>query len=263
MQRAILMMEMPPSDYDDWRTWGLALKEQSQRCEWGPKYSWEVAALDALLYQCPDDHWRKKILAGKWDFQTALDYGIHELVAKKTGQALRGNGNNSKRDKESINRVGQAAKDVRTFCKLCVRRHGQDSCPAKDLACGKKGHYAKSWECPNNAKHSGQTADQTTAQRGTGKSQQRGNGRGRGSRAGRPGDNQATGNNSSTSSKTVFRRIGNTNQYVRRKRTETVKYVEEDYPEEGEEYSEEDFEFNMGGIEGINKLGSPADPTYM
>ena len=57
MQRAILMTEMPPSDYDDWRTWGLALKEQSQRCEWGPKYTWEVAALDALLYQCPDEHW--------------------------------------------------------------------------------------------------------------------------------------------------------------------------------------------------------------
>ena len=49
MQRAILMTEMPASNYNDWRTWGLALKEQSQQCAWGKDYTWEVAALDALL----------------------------------------------------------------------------------------------------------------------------------------------------------------------------------------------------------------------
>ena len=72
MQRCILMTEMPSTNYDSWSTCGIALKEQTKRCMYGAKYTWEEAALDALLYQCPDPHWRKKILAGKWDFQTAL-----------------------------------------------------------------------------------------------------------------------------------------------------------------------------------------------
>ena len=76
MQRCILMTEMPASNYDSWSTWGLALKEQAKRCMYGTKYTWEETALDTPLYQCPDAHWRKKILAGKWDFQSALDYGI-------------------------------------------------------------------------------------------------------------------------------------------------------------------------------------------
>ena len=167
IQRAILMTEMPPSNYDDWRTWGLALKEQSQRCKWGPNYTWEVAALDALLYQCPDDHWRKKILAGKWDFQTALDYGIRKLAAKRTGQALGSNGSQIKKEEEPVNKVGQqAAKSTQSFCKLCVGKHAEDDCPAKNLACPactKKGHFAKSWEYPNNVKHYSQSTSQAPA----------------------------------------------------------------------------------------------------
>ena len=64
-QRHLLMTGMPASAFNDWRTWGQRLKEQSKRCQWGAEYTWEVAALDALLYQCPDSQWRTKILAGK------------------------------------------------------------------------------------------------------------------------------------------------------------------------------------------------------
>ena len=106
MQRAILMTEMSPSDYDDWRTWGLTQKEQSQRCAWGAKYTWGVAALDALLYQCPDQTWKKKILVEKWDFQQALDYGIREVTAKKMDAELgKKNGQSDKSEDIPANRV--------------------------------------------------------------------------------------------------------------------------------------------------------------
>ena len=261
MQCAILMTEMPSTNYDDWRTWGLALKEQSQRCEWGPKYTWEVAALDALLYQCPDDHWRKKILAGKWDFQMALDYGIRELQTKKTGQALggNGNGNNAKKDEESINRVGDQAKEK--FCRNCVSRHLKDKCPAKNnicVVCKGKGHYARSWECPRHEKHGQQSGNQ----KGNGR-QQHNSGRVRDSGASRNKGNQASGGNSNTTTKTIFQRVGNTNQYVRKKRTETVNYVDEPYTDDEDEYSEGDFEYDMGRLEGLNKLGDQHDPTFV
>ena len=34
-ERHTLMAEMPASNYDSWRIWGLRLKEQSKRCRWG------------------------------------------------------------------------------------------------------------------------------------------------------------------------------------------------------------------------------------
>ena len=88
-QRNTLMTGMPASNFDSWRIWGLQLKEQSQRCKWGAEYTWEVAALDALLYQCPDPHWKSKILGNpQWKFQEALDYGIRTLTSKQQGQKL-------------------------------------------------------------------------------------------------------------------------------------------------------------------------------
>ena len=57
--------------------------------------------------------------------------------------------------------------------------------------------------------------------------------------------------------------MGNTDQYVRKKRTETVNFVDEPYPENGEEYSEDDFEYDMGRLESVNKLGAQADPTFV
>ena len=89
MQRKILMTEMPASDYTDWRKWGQMLRKQAQRCNYDDgTYTSEVAALDALLFQCPDAEWRRKILAGRMDFQKAIDYGMRNLIAKKQSDQL-------------------------------------------------------------------------------------------------------------------------------------------------------------------------------
>ena len=260
-QRAILMTEMPPSNYEDWRTWGLALKEQSQRCLWGKHYTWETAALEALLYQCPDEHWKTKILAGKWDFQTALDYGIRTITAKKTAKDLTLNkdANGTKREEESLGRVDQS---TLPFCKFCVDRHAVDNCPATSkacIACNQKGHVPKSWICPRNAKNNGgRNGNQCGNGRGNGN--QRGNGRGRGGRPNQGGNNQSGGASTQTNTSTVFRREGN--QWVRKKRTETVNFVEEDYPDD-DQYDEGDFEYDMGRLESLNKLGPQEDPTFV
>ena len=74
-QRHILMTKMPSTDYSDWRTWGQRLKEQAKRCEWGEAYTWEVAALDALLYQCPDS-------LGGWISRRRSTTGVDTLVPK-------------------------------------------------------------------------------------------------------------------------------------------------------------------------------------
>ena len=193
MQRAILMTEMPAANYDDWRTWGLALKEQSQRFAWGKDYTWEVAALDALLYQCPDQHWKKKILAGKWDFQTALDYGIRELFAKLQAEEL-GNNNRAKgrATEEPVNSVGEASKGP--LCKMCIGNHPRYKCPAKSKPCDTKGHVAKSFQCPNNSYYHTRGAGRS-AGRGRGNGGNRGN---RNSRNG--GDNGYNGNNANRNS---------------------------------------------------------------
>ena len=108
---------MPASNYDDWRTWGLRLKEQSKRCLWGKDYTWEVAALDALLHQCPDDHWKTKILGNpQWKFQEALDYGIRMAAAKKQGQELTMDKKPNVRDDIPLDRVAKEKAQV-TNCK--------------------------------------------------------------------------------------------------------------------------------------------------
>ena len=136
--------------------------------------------------------WKKKILAGKWDFQTALDYGIREVTAKKMGADLsKKNGTQEKPDDIPVNKVGEGRGQ---FCRKCVGNHAIDKSPAKNLpcgACGQKGHYPKSYTCPNNANHN-------PAQRGNGRGNGRNNGRnGRGNgRGGQPSD---------TKTKVVFR----------------------------------------------------------
>ena len=68
MARNNLFSKMPDSNFSDWRKWGQELLEQAKRCLWG-EYRAEEAALDALLYQCPDANWKVKILQGKFNFQ--------------------------------------------------------------------------------------------------------------------------------------------------------------------------------------------------
>ena len=56
MARNKLFTQMPASDYPDWTKWGQELIEQAKRCVW-VNYGAEQAALDALVYQCPDEGW--------------------------------------------------------------------------------------------------------------------------------------------------------------------------------------------------------------
>ena len=67
MARNKLYSRMPASDYPDWTKWGQELLAQAKRCDWS-QYGAEAAALDALLYQCPDEGWKNKIMSGKLDF---------------------------------------------------------------------------------------------------------------------------------------------------------------------------------------------------
>ena len=69
------------------------------------------------------------------------------------------------------------------------------------------------------------------------------------------GSTKPQGDTSSSTTKTVFRKEGD--HWVRKKRTESVNYVEEDYHSEG------DFEFDMGRLPlwGVNKVGPQEEPT--
>ena len=139
MQHNTLMTGMPASNYDSWRIWGLRLKEQSKRCKWGAAYTWEVAALDALLYQCPDPHWKTKILNNpSWNFQEALDYGIRTLTSKQQGQNLGSAVKSEKREELPVDRVADTKpKDTKEFfCRRCKSKHGYGNCLAFGIKCG-------------------------------------------------------------------------------------------------------------------------------
>ena len=82
MARNKLFTKMPASDFTDWRKWGQELLVQAKRCMWGD-YGVEQATLDALVYQCPDEVWRAKVLQGKLDFQAALNWGFMTLMTKQ------------------------------------------------------------------------------------------------------------------------------------------------------------------------------------
>ena len=87
------------------------MQEQAKRCDWNG-YGWEKAALDALIYQCPDKSWRQKIIMEKWDFDTALDYGVRYVYAKQQSESLSG-AKKETRDTIPVDRVqGEDKKEV-------------------------------------------------------------------------------------------------------------------------------------------------------
>ena len=247
-QRNTLMTGMPASNFDSWRIWGLQLKEQSQRCKWGAEYTWEVAALDALLYQCPDPHWKSKILGNpQWKFQEALDYGIRTLTSKQQGQKLGAAAKSETREELPVDRVTdtKSAKDY--FCNRCKTKHGFASCLAYGKVCGtcgKKGHFPGTTVC----KGSRQGAP---PQRGGGQTRGRGSGKTQGQ--GRANQNQA-GPPQSTS-KTVFRK--EEAHWV--KKRQTVNYVKETVPTD--EDSEGDFEYDCDRVLDVLSVGVNQSPT--
>ena len=260
-QRHTLMTAMPASNYDSWRVWGLRLKEQSKRCGWGAAYTWEVAALDALLYQCPDEAWKAKILrTPQWTFQEALDYGIQTATSKKQSQALSGGLKNDKREELPVDRVDDKAAPYVYDCKKCMQKHGIAACPAYNKncsKCGTRGHTPNSAACNNpNGPPSQRGGGQ---QRGGGRNQKQGGGNYQGQRQNKSNQNQSQGNAGppQSSTKTVFRREGN--QWVKKK--QTVNYVEEDVPPE--EDSAEEYEYDCDRVLDVRHIGPSQAPTIV
>ena len=85
MARFNLMFRMPASNYADWHKWAQEVLEKVKQCNW-EEYGFKQTVLDALLYQCPNQHWKDKIMEGKMNFQEAVDYGMAKITAKEEGK---------------------------------------------------------------------------------------------------------------------------------------------------------------------------------
>ena len=118
MARYKLMFQMPASDYSDWRKWGQELLEQAKRCKW-EEYLAEQAAVDALLFQCPNQQWKDKIMEGTLNFQEAINWGMTKLTAKQEGKKIGG-----KPDTDSpILPVDKVTTDTKTVdCRRCFEK---------------------------------------------------------------------------------------------------------------------------------------------
>ena len=123
MARNKLLSEMPATDYSDWRKLGQELLKQAKRCLWDD-YGFEQAALDALLYQCPEVGWKTKILMGKMNFQKAL--GHWTCDGKEQGKQLIGLENG--KTEIPINRVKEEKR--KWDCWQCFEDHERVNCPA-------------------------------------------------------------------------------------------------------------------------------------
>ena len=253
MARSKLMRNMPASNYSDWKKWGVELLEQSRRCTWGLTYTAEVAALDALLYQCPDERWRQKILGGNLTFQEAIDWGVQMLTSKQQSKEL----NQTVPNKDSpgdqlrdipLDRVETKTETRKWDCCYCFTNHGRfDSCPARGYFCsdcGEKDHLPKTQIC----------------QKGKSPGAARGRGRGRGDTRGRGARGRARGRGGQ--SKTEFVNVRDAKGNIVRKKVNYVKTytdcTEEDF--EGEVF---DYDYPLSRLLTVGKLGDEGDKTYV
>ena len=129
------------------------LVQQAERCNYDDgTYNSKVAALDALLFQCPDAEWRRKILAGNMNFQQAIDYGMQNLTVKKQSEELSQAHRNGEKETQPVDRV----EEKKQFdCTRCLTRHGTSECKAygkKCMKCRVKGHFAGSPQCEGKPK---------------------------------------------------------------------------------------------------------------
>ena len=154
MARHKLMFLMPASDYADWRKWGQELLEQAKRCKW-EEYTAEVAALDALLYQCPNQQWKDKIMEGTMNFQECIDWGMTKWAAKEQGKTL---GDKSVKTDSPALPLDRVEERKLIDCKRCFQKHELRNCPAWNQQCSKCqkwNHLANSHECKNRAPPAG------------------------------------------------------------------------------------------------------------
>ena len=121
--------------------------EQAKRCKC-ENYTCEKAALDALLYQCPNQLWKEKIMEGTMNFQECVDWCMTKLTAKVEGKAI---GDKSvKPDSPTllVDKLNTEKKHV--DCKKCFEKHKIRNCPAWGYKCSKchmVNHLANSREC--------------------------------------------------------------------------------------------------------------------
>ena len=67
-----LWHKMPAGDYSDWRKWKQELLLQAKRCNWDT-YGAEEATIDAMIYQCPNQQWKDRLMEGNQTLQEAID----------------------------------------------------------------------------------------------------------------------------------------------------------------------------------------------
>ena len=145
--RHTLFAKMPASNYSDWRKWTTELLDQANRCQWDG-YNAEKAALDVLLYQCPDAGWRTKILGGIQDFHTAVDWGLTQLRAKQTGDEIQSKGTPQTNDPLTVDRLNEKKK---WDCWNCTTSHERNAkCPGRGKFCsdcGEGNHLPGAQRC--------------------------------------------------------------------------------------------------------------------
>ena len=152
MDRYKLMFKMPATDYEDWRKWGQELLEQAKRCKY-EDHTAEKAALDALLYQCPNQQWKDKIMEGELDFQECIDWGMTKLTAREEGKQIGDKTTKTNAPTLPIEKLETEKKMA--DCKKCFEKHEIRNCPAWGYKCSKchtPKHLANSRECKDRQK---------------------------------------------------------------------------------------------------------------
>ena len=134
MARKKLWFDMPAGNYSDWRKWAQELLLQAERCNWKDCNA-EQAALDAMLYQCPNQQWKDKLMEGNLTFQEAIDYGMTKLTAKEEGKLLGNSGVKSDSPVLPVDKLEKEAKIV--DCGNCFEKHKSRNCPAWSHQCSK------------------------------------------------------------------------------------------------------------------------------
>ena len=171
IQRSILMTKMPSTEHADWRKWAHEIEEQAKRINW-ENYGWKEVACDALLYHCPDNVWRQKILTGRLDFNKAVDYGMRHLNAKVQSKELALAARPDTTPSEPIDRVVQRE----TFdCDRCTRNYAKGECTALGkycVECWYKGHIPASRYCRGPRANPGENQQQDYSQRYSGRSEE-------------------------------------------------------------------------------------------
>ena len=143
--------------------------------------------MDAMMYQCPNQQWKEKIMEGKFNFQEVVEYGMTKLTAKEEGKAIGTAGVKTDSPDLPVDKLDEdkdKKKEKLIDCNRCFEKHAFRNCPAWGYQCSRcqmYNHLAGSKQCREWSGPS-QGADQRSGrgQRGQRGQRARGDGRGRG-----------------------------------------------------------------------------------